>query len=80
MAFLKADLNSDTVKKYAKEELEMTAGFSTEESNGNRGLDSDEKTFEVFYLYDNPEYPGYNQYVFKVENDKPKLHALYVKP
>ena len=80
MTLLKVDLNSNTVKKYKKGDLEITADFSTEESNENWGLNSDEKTFEVFYSYDDPDYPGYNRYVFKFENNKLKLQALYVGP
>ena len=80
MALLKVDLNSNTIKSYKKGELEITAGFSTTENNEDWGLDPDEKTFEVFYYYDDPEFPGYNRYVFKFENNKLKLHALYVGP
>lgn len=80
MALLKVDLNSNTVKKYKNGVLEITAGFSTTENNEGWGLDPDEKTFEVFYYYDDPEYPGYARYVFEIENNKLKLHALYVGP
>ena len=80
MALLKVDLNSNTVKKYKNGDLEITAGFSTTENNEGWGLDPDEKTFEVFYYYDDPEYPGYARYVFEFENNKLKLHALYVGP
>ena len=80
MALLKVDLNSNTVKSYKKGELGISAGFSTSESNEGWGLDPDEKTFAVFYYYDDPEFPGYNRYVFKFENNRLKLHTLYVGP
>ena len=80
MTLLKVDLNTNTVKSYEKGELEVSAGFSTDESNENWGLEPGEKTFEVFFYYDDPEYPGYSRYVFNFENNKLKLHALYVGP
>ena len=80
MALLKVDMNSNTVKSYKKGDLEISAGFSTDESNENWGTEPDKKTFEVFYYYDDPDFPGYNRYVFTFDNNKLKFHNLYVGP
>ena len=80
MALLKVDLNSNSVKNYTKGDLEVSAMFSTEESNESWGLEPGEKYFMVYFYYDDPEYPGYNRFIFKTENNKLKLHSLYVGP
>ena len=80
MALLKVDLNSNTVKSYKKGEVEVSAGFSTTEENEGWGFDSDEKRFIVFYYYDDPEYPTYDRYVFKFENNKLKLYDVFLGP
>lgn len=80
MALLKVDVNSNTVKSYKKGNLEISAGFSTEESNKGWGLNPKEKTFEVFYYYDDPDFPGYNRYVFTFENGELKFQTLYAGP
>ena len=51
-------------------EPERTTVFSIGENN----KESLEKTFEIFYYYDDPEFPESKRYVFKFENNKLELH------
>ena len=41
---------------------------------------SDEKVFSVTLFDDDPEYPGYNSYIFILENDQLKLAKVFGMP
>ena len=76
----KVNLKDNTVKTYKKGNVSVSAEFLDDEAKEHWGYTSDEKVFSVTLFDDDPEYPGYNSYIFILENDQLKLAKVFGMP
>lgn len=83
LTLLKVDLKNNEVKKYTKGNLIITGEFFSWKNDEtifpawlNDIYKPDEKIFEVLLVDDDPEYPGYNRYIFKIKNNELKFSSI----
>lgn len=80
---LKVYPKNNEVKKYIKGNLTITGEFYAWENNEslfpawlNELYKPDEKIFEILLVDDDPEYPGFSRYIFKIKNNELKFSSF----
>lgn len=83
MPTLKVDLKNNTVKEYKNGYLTVSAEFYTWENDSsifpawlNDIYKPGEKIFEIYAYNDDPEYPSFSRYIFKVKENKLKFSSV----
>ena len=80
ITLVKADLKNNEVIEYTKGEETISGIFFIMEADNDLWGHKGDKLFEISDFYDDPEYPGVIEYIFKMKGDQLKFISIYSMP